>query len=770
MKPRIRRRKNRRLQKSELNGILLILIVAFGSISLSLAFVVSKIPVGKVPVRNIGKIVIHKIWDDCNRVNGWRVHSSQSPPYTGENIIETDTTDKIEGNASLKMTFAATGANWGGYFVKEGHWNFSETPILRMRLKCNSPPPDKFTFAYRVPGTWSAYNLTEKITSFGEWLTIDFDLRLPEKGEQFPDLTNVVWVEFSCWQLIQEPFSFNIDYIEALPGPKIPLDARIRPESAWTVVGAPVTFNVDVKGGIKPYSYQWSVNGTIQLETSSTFTFTPTAEGEHTVTCVVKDAEGSNLTLTASVTAVVVTPPPPSPPSVDVFKSEIRGVYISNWMLRNPIWDEIAETCLNYGINTIVIQITPTEIWDSSTESVKDYPPLREAINTFHNYGFNVHTLVNVAYNNIPGMTVTLPDGSSETWLCLTKNKTRQAWKAMLESLVGDYEIDGLMFDYIRWKHTRMCFCDECKEKFIADTGLTDVNWPDDCLEGGRYYWDFIQWRLNPITEFVGDAVGWMKAIKPDIIISACVFTAFSNCGNYWVTSIGQHTADWVDKGYLDFVTPMMYTTSAGVAVSYMLDSMNFYTGGAEGKIPMVPFITNVDMSKDEYTPMPVETFVDIVRQLKENGADGWIIWRYGGPGFENDPFRKFPDIRPHLAGLIDAGLMEPVWAIQNLTISVNSEKNEATISWVTTIPTTGRIEYSNQTIFNGTIRYGDFGRPIYYKDIDYIGGKIIENTTLSTTHVFVIPITNQTEFRIQSVDANGVTITSKPISIQQFF
>jgi hypothetical protein len=318
------------------------------------------------------------------------------------------------------------------------------------------------------------------------------------------------------------------------------------------------------------------------------------------------------------------------------------------------------------------------------------------------------------------------------------------------------------MFDYIRWRTTQMCFCNECKAKFISDTGLTDVNWPTDCLEGGRYYWQFIQWRLNPITEFVRDAVQWMRAIKPDLVTSAAVFTAFDNCGNYWVMSIGQHVADWVDRGYLDFVSPMMYSKVASTVTMYLQNSLNFYTGGAEGKIPMVPFITFLDMSIDEYTPMPIQNFIDVVSALKQNGADGYIIYKYGGPGFEDDPSpRKFADARPHLAALIDAGLIPPVWAIQNLAVTTNPEKTQATISWTTTVPTTSKIEYSDNPIFVGTDRYGDFGRPLHYKDIDYVGGTVTEDTTLKTNHSFTIPITPSTQFRIQATDENGVKVTS---------
>ncbi|MEM3697181.1 MAG: family 10 glycosylhydrolase [Candidatus Bathyarchaeia archaeon] len=711
-----------------------------------------------------------KIFDNCDSLENWLVYSSKLAPEVGDNTIQLDTIDKVEGVASLKMTFAATGSNWGGYFARSGSWNLKNTPVLRIRFKAYKPLPAYFSFGIRSGGLelGSGYDILDKITAIGEWLAVDIDLRKPRDGEMFPDLTSVVWIEFASWDtLITEPTSFNIDYIEAVPGPTIPLEARITPESAWTEVGVSASFKVDVKGGVEPYSYAWYVNGTRQHETSNTLTHTPTTAGTFTINCIITDASGSSITVNATLKAVVVSPPPPSPPSIDVFKSDIRGVFIHNWQWRNPDWTTIAQACLNYGINTAFLEVDMDFFLDSSTGQVKDNPTVRTAINAFHSKGINVHLLFlfGCAPGENPATYAVDSSGNTVTWLCFTKNASRQLIKKCVENIATNYDIDGFMFDYIRWSTTEMCFCNECKAKFIADTGLSNVRWPSDCVEGGRYYWQFIQWRMTPVTEMVRDVVQWMKDIRPNLLFSAAVFTAFEDCGNYWCVSIGQHTADWIDKGYLDFVSPMIYTDNAADAVSNMLDSMNFYTGGAEGKIPMVPFITFLQMP-DEFTPMPVEAFVNVVRGLKQNGADGWIIWRYGGPGFENDPFRKFADIRAHLAALINEGLMPPVWAIQNLqVISINA--THVTISWTTTVPTDATIEYINGKIFYANIRYGDFGRPIYYKDIEYNGTntKKIYNSTYSTEHSFTMTLTDLTQFRIQCKDINGVTITTKPMT-----
>jgi hypothetical protein len=438
--------------------------------------------------------------------------------------------------------------------------------------------------------------------------------------------------------------------------------------------------------------------------------------------------------------------------------SEIRGVFLHTPWGQNPDWNLIADTCVSYGINTVVIETYNWHFWQNGV--VKDFPALRTAIEAFHKRGLPVHVLLCVGLHPESNMRALTSSGEID-YTCFTKQASRKRMLDIAETLARDYDIDGFMFDYIRWEYTTdVCLCSECKAKFIADTGLSDVNWPSDVLEDGRYYWQFLQWRVNPITEAVRDMREKMLSIKPNIAISAAVWAAFLDCGNYWVTYLGQHTADWVDKGYLDFVSPMVYTdklTGGESVEDYTRSSRDYYVGATEGKIPLPIFITT-----GIEAPRSIDTFVQTVRIIKQNGADGWFIWRYGGPGLT-----AYIDVRPYLQALIDAGLMPAVWSMENIQASKPSE-NELTVSWTTTTPTSGRIEYSEQPIFTAATRYGDFGRLIYYKDINYVGGTRKEDPTLKNSHVFTIPVTDKTEFRIQSIDSTGVAVTTRPISVKE--
>ena len=748
------------MQNTKFYATLLILAILARILSLSSATLL----INNVVIRSTGEISTCELFDNCDSVDGWMVISSKEGGRQGDNSLEVDASDKVEGAASLKMTWAATGPNWGGVFYKGSSgaaWDFSERPVVRMRFKASDVLPANFKFAIIIGAEWKSftYNIFDKITTIGEWLVIDVDLRFPETYVEFPDLRLVRHVEFQCWDIaVDSPATFRIDFLEKLVGSPIPLEAYIEPETTSVIVNNSATFQVFVRGGREPYSYEWYINDQKQTEESSNFVYFPTTVGEYAIKCVVTDAEGASLTLTATLT--VTEPVTPAPPSLDVFKSEVRGMFVHCWDDQYPDWELIAQTCLDYGINTMFIEVDRARFYDFSTGTLKDFPLLHTAIDACHRRGLNVHIVFLMQFGTPTNMAAVDSAGTTN-WMCVTKQASRQMLKAVVEKIAREYDIDGFMFDYIRWRTMDMCFCDECKAKFIADTGLTDVVWPTDVLEGGRYYWNFLQWRMIPITETVRDIRNWMLALRPNLTFSAAVFTALENCGNYWVMRLGQHAADWVDKGYVDFITPMLLGGNPTENADNLGDSLNFYVGGSEGKVPVIPSCANID--PDNGLGRTLENFVEIVTQIRQSGADGWMVFRYGGPGLSTP---GFVDVRPYLAALNDAGLIEPVWAIQNLSVSINPEQTQATVSWTTTAPTRSKIEYSSEPIFGGVERYGDFERPIYYIDMDYVGGTIQEDTTLKTEHSFTIPITDQTQFRIQSIDQNGITVTSQPMSV----
>lgn len=454
------------------------------------------------------------------------------------------------------------------------------------------------------------------------------------------------------------------------------------------------------------------------------------------------------------VSQCVAVAPPRYADSV-IYEGEVRGMFIHNNSYYSIDMDTAIQTSADYGINLIVVEVYPDQVLKGTTM-------LAKAVPAAHQRGLEIHALLTVmmsAYYSLDGVDRRAETSSGATnWLCPTKETSRAFLKQVVEKLVSEYDIDGFMFDYMRYSTGDMCLGEEDRQRFIADTGITDVNWPVDVLDGGRYRNDFFEWRMTPITELVELMRGWILAIKPDLKFSLAAWAPFQDCPNYWTQWIGQDTANWIGKGWLDFVSPMAYTTRITGDDSIedlTMSSMKYFTGGREGKIPIIMFLTTGIYSAVD--PANFKQQVDMVRNL---GADGWIIWRYGGLGDGSGS----PDIRDYLS-LID--MPTPV-KISNVQVHVDNNYL-ATITWSTNVPTTSKIEYNTEPLFTAT-EYPYWKNPQYwpisYWDIDRQGNIEINDPTLTTEHSVVIEdLTPQEEynFKIQSTSSPDWNTAATP-------
>jgi len=442
------------------------------------------------------------------------------------------------------------------------------------------------------------------------------------------------------------------------------------------------------------------------------------------------------------------------------YKSEIRGVFVhcATWSFL-PDWDLIAQTCKDYKIDAIYGEFLSIHggYYDSEYSDLADIygNQLAQALDACHSRDIEVHVSMDVIYTPTSSQTELKSvdsNGNPYPWTCPIKQRT---WtRNLVEELVTNYDIDGFMFDYIRYDVANICYCSECKAKFEGYLGesIDASNWPPnggDFVSGGSRYNEFLEWRVTPITELVRDMRSWMLAIKPDLEFSVAAWTLFQDSPIYWRKFIGQDTADWINKDYLDVVAPMMYTSTVSNLEDYIQTSRKYFTGGEEGKISFIPFITTGVSS-----PIEPSAFKAIVDKCRSLGCDGWIIWRYGGPGCS-----LTPDITDYLS-IID---MPDVFSLRNIQVYPND--TQTAITWITELPATSKVEYSTSPLFNASFElwHGDF----HYWDIDHVPGSLVQNNATVTNHsITLTDLSPDTKyyFRVQS-EGSGGTTTSKVLT-----
>lgn len=149
-------------------------------------------------------------------------------------------------------------------------------------------------------------------------------------------------------------------------------------------------------------------------------------------------------------------------------------------------------------------------------------------------------------------------DGTEEPWLCPSHPRNQELEIESMVEIARNYDVDGIHFDYIRYPDGEHCFCAGCRERFGAATGIQMTNWPAQVLANGNAREPWLQWRRDNITAVVRTASEQARAVRPKIQISAAVFPNWSTDRD----TIGQDWKLWCERGYLDFVCPMGYTSS----------------------------------------------------------------------------------------------------------------------------------------------------------------------------------------------------------------
>ena len=466
-----------------------------------------------------------------------------------------------------------------------------------------------------------------------------------------------------------------------------------------------------------------------------------------------------------------------------LYNSEIRGIFLnSRNLFDGPDWDAITDVMLQYDLNLIVGEFLTIQSAYYDSHYVKHAgatgrDELALALEAAHSKGIKVYVLDCTVYaldsrtQDVEALGAVRWNSDTEQFEQTTAacpRKAKQHILNLIEELITTHpDIDGFIFDFIRYESPYVCYCDECKAAFQEYLNETITDW-SPFVQGGSRYEEWLEWRIGAINDIVKEGSQILRQHKPSIEIGVAAWTLWEGQPLYWRKFKGQDTAYWIKEGWIDFVSPMIYECSvehggdleeALNAIKTQLLGDFAYWSGPEGKVPIIPFL-RWEWYVEKGFNITAEEFATQINLVRELGADGWIVFRYGGPG--NCPFDAgyAPDIREFLQ-LID---MPATFSIRK--IQVNTSQTSATITWVTDLPTTSKVEYSIYPLFNATWNYRESVN-FHYWDIDYVGGLIIENNATTTEHSItlndLIPGTKY-YFRVQSKNEYG-TVTSKVLT-----
>ena len=279
----------------------------------------------------------------------------------------------------------------------------------------------------------------------------------------------------------------------------------------------------------------------------------------------------------------------PQAPDRPASRASIRAIWVTRWDYKSPAGiAAIMENCRQAGFNTVLFQVrgNGTVFYRSRIEPWAEelggrdpgFDPLALACREGHRRGLSVHAWVNV----MPGWRGDKPPQNRRQlyhtrpdWFLKDAAGRRQplGWYvslnpcnpqvraylvSVMREIVGNYPVDGLHLDYIRFPNERskayagwLRVPDYPRDRqtlalFHRQTGRTPEQAPR--------LWT--QWRTEQVTRLVRDIRIMMREVNPQVMLSAAVGADPDEHKRHRF----QDAREWIARGLVDAVYPMNYT------------------------------------------------------------------------------------------------------------------------------------------------------------------------------------------------------------------
>lgn len=311
---------------------------------------------------------------------------------------------------------------------------------------------------------------------------------------------------------------------------------------------------------------------------------------------------------------------------------ELRGVWMCNSV--EPSWSQAMRELAAANFNAVFpymmsggVAFYRSRVLPIHSDVINQGDYLAQALAAARTAGVPVHArMLNLSTLFAPsaakaalrqqGRLMVTSAGKSVDWLCPTNPANRRAQVAAALEM-ADYGVAGIQFDYMRYPSANSCFCANCRAKFLRDTGLKVAHWPADVVSG-CYRGRFADWRREQITSLVGEITTALRQAHPGIYVSAAVFLNWEDHRE----TFGQDWKAWVDRGYVDFVCPMNYTTRNDRFTLYVSRQQNWISD-------RVPYATGIGINADGFDYPGPELAAEQIRIAREHGAKGFVVFNY---------------------------------------------------------------------------------------------------------------------------------------------
>lgn len=220
----------------------------------------------------------------------------------------------------------------------------------------------------------------------------------------------------------------------------------------------------------------------------------------------------------------------------------------------------------------------------------------------------------------------------------------------VFSDIVESYpDLDGIHLDYVRYPSAKFGYHPISVSRYQAAKQDEELSWNE--------------WRIRQVTEFVQKLQLRLKSIKPDIILSAAVFSAIYDAR----IAYGQDWFDWLNRGIIDLAYPMAYHVKYDAFVKQMQAMQD---NGHTDKIVVGLRAWNAkggSLLPRQSPSYNINHIQDRIRYLRQHDFAGIALFSYEGiikdaalslladrvyPAFERLPERMVDAVFPSTADL----------------------------------------------------------------------------------------------------------------------
>ncbi len=136
-------------------------------------------------------------------------------------------------------------------------------------------------------------------------------------------------------------------------------------------------------------------------------------------------------------------------------------------------------------------------------------------------------------------------------------------FQGIVTELMREYAFDGIHLDYIRYPGDAYDYSAAARSRFIMNFHIDPLTMnplPLGALNGDQKLWARSAWdqfRRDVITDFVRILRDSMRALNPDVKLTAAVFADLNVAKN----KIFQDWPEWISLGIIDYAVVMNYAT-----------------------------------------------------------------------------------------------------------------------------------------------------------------------------------------------------------------